>query len=67
MRGADRAYRCSLYRGFLALLIGLFRMVAVRTRRGGSRSPLGGPAGVGGIEQCAARINLGGLSLCFLV
>jgi len=37
MRGADRAYRRSLYRGFLALMVDLFSTIALQTRRGGSR------------------------------
>ena len=37
MRGADRAYRRSLYRGFLVLTVDLPSTVALQTRRGGSR------------------------------
>jgi hypothetical protein len=37
MRGADRAYRRSLYRGFLPLVVDLFSEVVLHTRRGGSR------------------------------
>ena len=36
IRGADSAYRRSLYRGFLALLVYLFRKLVVQTRRCGS-------------------------------
>jgi len=42
LRGADRAYRRSLYRGLLALVVDLFRTVTLPTRRGGSHMPLGG-------------------------
>jgi len=34
--GGDSAYRRSLYRGFLALLVSLFRMAVLQTRRCGS-------------------------------
>jgi hypothetical protein len=37
--GADSAYRRSLYRGFFVLIVGLFRVVALQTRRGGSAFP----------------------------
>jgi hypothetical protein len=40
MRGADRAYRRSSNRGFFVLMVDLFSMVVLPTRRGGSRSPL---------------------------
>jgi hypothetical protein len=33
MRGADSAYRRSLNRGFLALLVNFSRMVVLQTRR----------------------------------
>jgi len=41
LRGADRACRRSLYRGFLAFMVDLFSVTVLQTRRGGSRSPLG--------------------------
>jgi hypothetical protein len=36
----DRAYRCSLYRGRLVLLVGLFRVAILQIRRCGSAFPL---------------------------
>jgi len=41
MRGADRAYRRLLYRGFLVLMVDLPSRVALQTWRGGSRRSLG--------------------------